>query len=121
MSFVASERVERWKAAWESLDLDRITGLYAPDASHSSRLVARLYPEIGSEAVSGAREIREYVTRGLLWFVKLEIEILSTLEDPARSAIEYRRRSNLDARPALVLERIDWDGSLIRSAVVYQF
>lgn len=114
-------RVENWKAAWESLDLERIVALYASDAVHASRLVLRLYPEIGSEALAGAAQIREYVMRGLVWFVKLELEIISVTEVEARSAIEYRRRSNLDTRPAHVIELLEWRGMLIRSAVVFQF
>lgn len=116
-----TERVRYWKEAWESLDLERIVGLYAADATHTSRLVVRLCPEIGSETLHGEAEIREYVTRGLVWFVKVDLQIGAVLESENRSAIEYRRCSNVDGVQAHVVELIEWRGRLIRSAVVFQF
>ena len=116
-----SARIERWKAAWESCDLERIVGLYSPDAEHSSGLVSHLYAELGRATLRGQTEIREYVSRGLLWFVAVRIDVLSVIESDDRSAVEYRRGSNLDATPAHVVELIDWSGSLIRSSTVFQF
>ena len=116
---IVSERVERWKAAWESSELERIVALYAPDAEHSSRLVPQLYAEIRSETLRGSDQIREYVKRGRLWFVKVRIEVISLLESDDRSAVEYRRHSNLDATPAHVIELIAWQDRLIRSATVF--
>lgn len=116
-----SERVERWKTAWESLDLDRIVALYTPDATHTSRLVHHLNPEIGGCTLRGREQIREYVVRGLVWFVKLEIRVSALVEADALSVIEYVRASNIDPIPARVVEMLDWQGALIRSARVYHF
>jgi SnoaL-like domain len=116
-----SERVERWKSAWESLDLDRIVALYAKDATHTSRLVHQLNPEIGGCMLRGVDQIREYVARGLVWFVKLEIQISAVLECDTLSAIEYLRESNIDPVPARVVEMLEWSGPYIRAARVYHF
>jgi hypothetical protein len=116
-----SERVDRWKTAWESLDLDRIVSLYARDATHTSRLVHQLNPEIGGCTLRGVAEIREYVARGLVWFVKLEIRVAVVVESDALSAIEYLRESNIDPVPARVVELLEWSGPHIRDARVYHF
>jgi len=116
-----SGRIERWKAAWESCDLDRIVALYSDDAEHSSRLVTDLFAELGRSTLRGKAEIREYVSRGLLWFVTVRIDVVSAMESGDRSAVEYRRSSNLDSTPAHVLELIDWSGDLIRSSTIFQF
>lgn len=121
MTDAVSERVERWKRAWESRELDRIAALYEPDATHASPLIARLYPEAADGELRGIDQIREYCRRGLGRFTELHFEILSVTESPARSAIEYRRRSNVDAeRPLHVLELIDWsEKDRIRSVRVF--
>jgi hypothetical protein len=116
------ERVERWKSAWESLDVDRIVALYTPDARHESALVPKLFPEARGIALRGEKSLREYVRRGRAWFEGLEIEVLSVLEDGKRMAIEYRRHSNVDRRkPARVLELLEWKGERIRLAAVFHF
>ncbi|MGH7859830.1 MAG: nuclear transport factor 2 family protein [Candidatus Binatia bacterium] len=117
-----SERVDRWKTAWESLDPDRVAALYRPDAAHASALVARIFPEAGGPTLRGRDRIREYASRGLSRFTELRFEILSVTESESTSAVEYHRHSNLDRdTPAHVLELIDWDGPAIRSVRVFHF
>jgi len=53
-----SERVMRWKAAWESRDIDAIVAMYRPDATHESALVPRLYREAGGTASHAANRAR---------------------------------------------------------------
>jgi hypothetical protein len=115
-------RVERWKSAWESLDVERIVALYAPGARHESALVPKLYPEARGTALRGEKSLREYVRRGVGWFAGLEIEVLSALEDGDRMAIEYRRHSDVDRRkPARVVELLEWRKDRIRAAAVFVF
>jgi hypothetical protein len=116
------ERLERWKSAWESCDLERIVALYEADAAHASKLVLRLYAELERPVLRGTEEIREYVRRGLGWFHRLEIEVVSVTAAAERDVIEYRRHSNLDGTSAAhAIEIIDWAGPRIRSAVVFHF
>jgi len=110
-----TKRVVEWKAAWESRDLGRILALYAPDATHASALVQKLRPETASATLHGAAEIGDYFARGLARFTWLRFDVVTVTEDAARSAVEYRRRSNVDGdAPAHVLELLEWrpDGRL---------
>jgi nuclear transport factor 2 (NTF2) superfamily protein len=118
----ASERVLRWKAAWESRDADVVARMYHADATHESALVPRLYPEAGGTLLNGRDQIRAYAARGLTRFTELRFELVSVTESASRATIEYRRHSNVDgADPARVLELVEWDGDLIRTVRVYHF
>lgn len=117
-----SEQVRRWKAAWESLDPARVTALYAPHATHASALVPKLFPEAGGSELRGAEQIRQYVERALSRFTTLRFELVSVTESDGRSAVEYRRHSNVDGdTPARVLELIEWAGDRIEAVRVYHF
>ena len=115
-----SEQVRRWKAAWESRDPARVVALYAPGATHTSALVPRLYPEAGRTGLKGIDQIRAYVERGLARFTMLRFELLSVTEAEGRSAVEYRRHSNVDGEhPAHVLELIEWESDRITAVRVF--
>lgn len=117
-----SARVEAWKAAWESRDPATVAALYAPDATHESALIARLYPELGRLSLHGRHEIAVYARRGLARFTELRFEILTVTESDDRAAVEYRRHSNIDgANPVHVLELIEWRGDLISAVRVFHF
>ena len=117
-----SEQVRRWKAAWESLDPARVVALYAPSATHSSALVPRIYPEAGGHELHGAEQLRVYIERGLARFTTLRFELLSVTESDGRSAVEYRRHSNVDGEhPAHALELIEWEGDRIAAVRVFHF
>ncbi len=117
-----SERVARWKAAWESRDVEAVVRMYHSNATHESALVARLYPEAGGTVLRGADQIRAYFANALARFTELRFELVSVTEAGARAAIEYRRHSNIDgANPAHVLELVEWDGALIRAVRVFHF
>jgi hypothetical protein len=72
-----SERVMRWKAAWESRDVDAIVAMYRPDAIHESSLVPRFYPEAGGTALRGTNQIRAYFANALGRFTELRFELVS--------------------------------------------
>ena len=116
----ASERVTRWKAAWESLDADRVAELYAANATHSSPQVPRVYPEARDGVLRGVGQIREYARRGLARYTALRFELETVTENSERSAVEYRRYSNVDTSgPLHGLELIDWHGPLIAAVRVF--
>jgi hypothetical protein len=117
-----SERVGRWKATWESRNLEAIVRMYHPDATHESALVAQLYPEAGGTTLRGMNQLRTYFANGLARFTELRFELISVTEAGPRAAIEYRRHSNIDGdHAAHVLELVQWDGALIRGVRVFHF
>jgi len=117
-----SARVERWRAAFESRDVERVIALYEPAATHASALVSRLYPEVGGSELRGAAQIREYLRRALERYSWLRFEVLSVTETADRSAVEYLRQSDVDgSHPAHVLELIEWGGDHIRAVRVFHF
>lgn len=116
------ERVARWKAAWESRDAERVLAFYAPDATHASAYVPQLYPEAGGAVCRGREQIGAYFRRGLARFTSLRFDILSVTEDAERSAIEYRRHSNVDGEhPKHVLELLEWRDGKIQAVRVFHF
>jgi ketosteroid isomerase-like protein len=118
----SSTRVEAWKSAWESRDAARIVALYTRDATHQSARIAEIYPELGRLSLQGHHEIAVYARRGLARYTELNFEILTVTESGDRAAVEYRRHSNLDgAKPAHVLELIEWRDALISAVRVFHF
>ncbi|MCA9772720.1 MAG: nuclear transport factor 2 family protein [Myxococcales bacterium] len=114
------ERVAAWKAAWESRDVDRIVGLYLPDATHASPAVRRLCPEFADATLRGIDQIRAYATRGLEQFQELRFDLITVIQEGDQAAVEYRRHSNVDgARPTHVLELLEWVGPKLGSVRVF--
>jgi hypothetical protein len=117
-----SARVERWKRAWESRDVDRIVALYAPDATHASALVPHLLPEAEGVVCRGRTQIAAYFCRALGRYRELRFDLVTVTEDAARSAVEYRRHSDLDgANPKHVLELLEWAGDALSAVRVFHF
>lgn len=117
-----TERVARWQAAWEGRDPNAVAALYVEDATHASGRVAVIWPELGTTVLHGVAQIRDYARRALARFTSLRFEVLTVTEGPIRSAVEYRRHSNLDGdHPALVLELIEWRGDLIQAVRVFHY
>jgi len=117
-----SARVGKWKSAWESRDPERVAAMYTASATHQSAKVGQLYPELGRTLLRGREEIIEYARRAFARFTHLHFEILTTTEEGERSAVEYRRHSNLDeGSPSYVLELIDFSHGLIQSCRVFHF
>ena len=113
-----SQRVNLWKATWESRHPLKIVRMYAANASHSSGLVEKIYPEAGGPTLRGEAQIGEYFRRALARFNELEFRIASVTEQNERAAIEYRRHSNVDGnKPAHVLELVEWNTDGLIEAV----
>ena len=117
-----STRVDDWKAAWESRDVERIVALYAPDATHASHLVPRFLPEAGGAVCRGREQIAEYFRRALGRFRELRFALATVTEDATRSAVEYHRHSDVDgANPKHVLELLEWRGGVLSAVRVFHF
>jgi hypothetical protein len=115
-----SRRVDGWRTAWESRDVDRIAAMYAADATHSSALVRQILPEAGSAVCRGRAQIAEYFRRALGRYRELRFELVTVTEDATRSAVEYRRHSDVDgANPKHVLELLEWRGDLLSAVRVF--
>lgn len=69
----------------------------------------------------GSDQIRAYVERALARFRTLRFEVLSVTESEGRSAVEYRRHSNVDDHPAHVLKLIEWEDDRIVAVRVFHF
>jgi len=115
-----SERIERWQTVWKAVTFERIVALYCADAEHTSRLVPQLTRN-RPDTLAAVRRSASTCRADLLWFVTVRIEVISLIESAERSAVEYRRRSNLDPTPAHLVELIDWRGSQICASIVFQF
>jgi hypothetical protein len=67
-----------WIAAWNSHDLDRILGHYAPNVTLTSPAAAKLLND-PSGSVSGLPALRDYFRLGLGAFPNLHFELLEVL------------------------------------------
>ena len=82
----------------------------------------RIYPEAGGHELRGVGHIRVNVEHGLARLTTLQFELLSVTESEGRSAVEYRRHSNIDGEhPAHILELIEWEGDRITAVRVFHF
>ena len=117
-----SARVDGWKTAWESRDVERIVALYAPDATHASALVPRFLPEADGAVCRGRAQIAEYFRRALGRYRELRFELATVTEDATRSAVEYHRHSDVDgANPKHVLELLEWTDGRLSAVRVFHF
>jgi hypothetical protein len=116
-----NRHVERWKAAWESLDPEKVVALYAPNATHRSAVVERIYSELGRTELRGREEIREYARRAFTRFNAIRFDIVAVIEDVTHAAVEYRRFVNNEAASTEVLELIEWSGDLLTACRVFHF
>ena len=122
MTARVSERVARWRDAWQGRSPEAVAALYRVDAIHESAKVGRAMPELGRTHLEGSAELGALKRRALDRVGNLHFEIVKTVEDARASVVEYLAHS--DRRPARdrVVECIEWgpDG-LIAASRVYHF
>jgi uncharacterized protein (TIGR02246 family) len=107
---------ERWLAAWNAHDLDRIMALYGPDPRHTGKRVRLLGGS--DDTLQGRDAIAAYFRRGLHEYPTLHFEPISVSTGPRTVVIEYHR-SGVGAQEATVeLLEVDAAG-LIESSRVY--
>lgn len=108
---------ERWLAAWNAHDLDRILALYADDARHSSKRVRLLGGS--DETLHGRDAIAAYFARGLEQYPTLRFEPISVSSGPRTVAIEYRPFGVGAEEPTIELLEVDADGLIVWSRVYH--
>ena len=120
MSCALSQRLADWRAAWESLDPERIVALYAADAVHESAAAGRALPWHAGARLSGRGEIEAFVASACRNLCSFRIEPRHVVEHAEVSVIEYRRVFNDDeSRAVLACEVIQWRDSRVAASRVY--
>ena len=115
--------VAAWKAAWQSLDPERVASLYTEEATHMSEVVvARMNRADGT--LKGVDEIRAYATAAASQLKSFEARILDVIAkqtpDGGRASVEYWRVVNGDeAGRKRVVEIIEWRGEKITACRVF--
>lgn len=104
---------ERWLAAWNSHDLNRILALYAADALIRTPRAASWDPSTGG-IVQGLANVRRYWSAALEASPNLRLELDSVLTSVGGGTILYRNH-----RSEFVAETVAFDeAGLIEAAVV---
>jgi 3-hydroxy acid dehydrogenase / malonic semialdehyde reductase len=107
---------ERWLAAWNAHDAERIVALYAVDSSHTSSRVLAFGGS--SETLHGRAAIAAYVRRALERYPALRFEPLSVSAGLRTLVVEYRAHNADKTDPVVELLDLDAQG-LIAHARVY--
>ena len=107
---------ERWLAAWNAHDLDRILALYAGDALHTSKRV-----QLGGSAptLRGRDAIGAYFRRALEHYPALRFEPISVSTSLRTIVVEYRRLGVGAEEPTVELLEVDADGLIVHSRVYH--
>jgi hypothetical protein len=120
MTECLSPRLERWCAAWHSLDRNRIIALYSERAVHESPAVARLLPAHGGTRLVGHAQIAGYVAVACERLRSLRFEPFHVLEVGDVTVMEYRRTANDETSKAInVCEIVQWQGDKVIASRVY--
>lgn len=108
---------ERWLAAWNAHDLERIIALYAADARHTS---ARVLALGGSDdTLSGREAIADYFRRGLERYPDLRFEPISVSTGPRTVVVEYLRHNVGPSEPTVEVLETNEDGLIVYSRVYH--
>lgn len=119
---VLSPRVARWRDAWQSLDPERISALYAPGGIHESAKVRQAFPGNAEARLVGPDAVRGYAEGAARRFTRFEIRPTRVIEDDGAAAVEYVRRVDSDpATDMRVIEVLEWCGALLAHVRVYHF
>ena len=102
---------EEWVGAFNSHDLDRILGHYAPAVELISPLYLRFTGGL-SDAVQGLDGLRDYFGAALSSYPELQFTLLEVARGTRGICIRYR--SNLDDRIAMECMEFDENGKAVR-------
>lgn len=102
---------EEWVEAFNSHDLERILGHYAPTVELISPLYLRFTGGL-SDAVQGIDGLRHYFGAALDSYPELQFTLLEVARGSRGTCIRYR--SNLDDRTAMECMEFDANGKAIR-------
>jgi 3-hydroxy acid dehydrogenase/malonic semialdehyde reductase len=112
----ATPLAERWLAAWNARDAERILALYAPDARHTSSRVRAFTGN--DDTLTGREAIAAYVRAGLERYPRLRFEPVSVSTGPRTVVIEYQRHGAGPVELTVELLEVNGEG-LIQHARVY--
>lgn len=107
----------RWLAAWNAHDIERILGLYTPEASHSSERVRMLGG--ADDTVVGRDAMRAYFQRGLERNPTLRFEPISVSTGPRTVVIEYRAHGVAAGGRTVELLELNAEGLIVHSRVYH--
>lgn len=108
---------QAWIDAFNARELDRLVGLYAVDAHHTSPKLRARQPETGGRIV-GRPALRAWWADSFDRMPGLRYELVSITADDARVFLEYLRHAPGEAS-YLVAEAFDVVGGQIVASRVY--
>lgn len=108
---------ERWLAAWNDHDLDRLTALYAADARHSSGRVRALGND--DDTLQGREAIAAYFQHALAAYPDLRFEAISVATGPGSTVMEYLAHRAGRVERTVEILACDDDGLIVRSRVYH--
>jgi hypothetical protein len=111
----AREFADRWIAAWNSHDLERIVDQFSEDALLVSPRVVELLGDPKGE-IRGRPALRAYFTKGLKAAPNLRFELTHVYRGIEDLALEYQRH---DGRRVVEVMEIDAARRVKRAAVYY--
>jgi 3-hydroxy acid dehydrogenase / malonic semialdehyde reductase len=108
---------ERWLAAWNAHDVERIVSLYAADARHTSARVRAFGGE--TDTLDGRETIAAYFRRGLERYPRLRFSPVSVSSGPRTVVIEYRAQRVDAAEHTVEILQTGPDGLITHSRVYH--
>jgi serine 3-dehydrogenase len=108
---------ERWLAAWNARDAERILALYAADARHTSARVRAFTGD--TDTLVGRDAIAAYVRAGLARYPQLRFEPISVSTGPCSVVIEYQRHGVDAVEPTVELLETNADGLIAHTRVYH--
>ncbi|MCE9649458.1 MAG: nuclear transport factor 2 family protein [Parvibaculum sp.] len=115
------DMVARWKAAWESLDAERVAALYAEDGTHMSGVVTERMG-IADGTLRGRDAIRAYAAAARTRLKSFRADIIDVVAGDGRASVEYWRVLDGDeAARTRTVEILEWRGAEITACRVFHF
>jgi uncharacterized protein (TIGR02246 family) len=115
------DMVARWKAAWESLDAERVAALYAEDGTHMSGVVTERMG-IADGTLRGRDAIRAYAAAARARLKNFRADIIDVVAGNGRASVEYWRVLDGDeAARTRTVEILEWRGGEITACRVFHF
>jgi len=108
---------DRWLAAWNGHDVERIVALYAADARHTSARVRAFGGE--TDTLDGRTAIAAYVQRALERYPDLRFAPVSVSSGPRTVVIEYRAQRAGSVEPTVEILQTGPDGLITHSRVYH--
>lgn len=90
----AAEFAEKWLAAWNSHDLDKVMAHYAEEVEYFSVFSTKLTGN-GSGVIHGKEKLKEYFGRGLQIYPNLHFTLKNVFTGVKSIALLYRSINNL--------------------------